>query len=382
MPDEGALSGIKVVDMSRMLPGPFCSMILADHGARVIVVEDRRFEVDNLYIETINRNKEHMTLNLKSERGKEIFFRLIKDADVFIEGFRPGVVHRLGIDYDALSAVNPGIVYCAISGYGQTGPFRDRAGHDINYLAIAGVLDQIGEAGGAPVTPGVQLADIAGGGMTAAYGILLALFSRQRTGRGQYVDISMTDASTALLALVHHMSRTDGSAPRRGDSFLSHRYACYNVYETKDGKYLSIGAVENRFWRRLCEHLGVARFAGLQYDDARRHEIQQFMRDRFKEKTLSEWKSELASVDTCWAEVNDLDTVLEAPLFKDRGMVPTVADREGRPVTMLGVPVKLSQTPGSIRTAPVGFGQSTAAILAELGYSSRQIAALSAEEVV
>lgn len=382
MPDQGALAGIKVVDMSRMLPGPFCSMILADHGARVIAIEDRRFEADNLFIDTVNRNKEHMTLNLKSARGKEIFSRLIKDTDVFIEGFRPGVVQRLGIDYEALRPVNPEIVYCAISGYGQTGPFRDRAGHDINYLAISGVLDQIGEAKGAPVIPGVQLADIAGGGMTAAYGILLALFSRQRTGRGQYIDISMTDASIAFLAMVHHLSRTDGSPPTRGDSFLSHRYACYNVYQTKDGRYLSIGAVENRFWQRLCDHLGVPRFGPLQYDDTRRHEILKFMRNRFKEKTLEQWKSELAAVDTCWAEVNDLEGVFETSLFRQRGLVSDIVSGDGRSEPVLGVPVKLSQTPGSIRSAPVGFGGSTSAVLSELGYSSRQIEAFYDEGVV
>ena len=174
----GALDGITVIDLSRLLPGPYCSMILADHGARVIAVENKRFIADGLFFNTINRNKEHMSLNLKTEAGKQIFFRLIEKADVLLEGFRPGVVDRLGADYESVRKVNPEIIYCSITGYGQDGPFRDRVGHDVNYLSYAGVLDLMGEPDRPPSIPGIQIADIAAGGMNAAIGILMALFAR------------------------------------------------------------------------------------------------------------------------------------------------------------------------------------------------------------
>jgi len=202
MTTNGALSGITVLDLTRLLPGPYCSMILADHGARVIAVEDKRFMADGLFMNTIYRNKEHVSLNLKTDKGKEIFFKLAQKADIVTEGFRPGVTERLGVDYESVKKVNPEIIYCSITGYGQTGPYRDRVGHDANYLSIAGVLDLIGEQNQPPSIPGVQLADIAGGGMNAAIGILLALHSREKTGKGQYIDISMTDSMVGFLPIV------------------------------------------------------------------------------------------------------------------------------------------------------------------------------------
>ena len=220
MPKPGALTGVNVLDLSRLLPGPYCSMILADHGARVIAVEDKRFLADGLFFNLINRNKEHMSLNLKTEKGKEIFFRLIQNTDVLLEGFRPGVVDRLGVGYETVREVNPKIIYCSITGYGQDGPFRDRVGHDANYLSYAGVLDLIGEKDRPPSIPGVQIADIAGGGMNAAIGILLALFAREKTGKGQYIDISMTDGMVGLLPAALFFRQLTGQEPARADGFL------------------------------------------------------------------------------------------------------------------------------------------------------------------
>ena len=198
---NGALTGLTVIDMSRLLPGPYCSMILADHGARVIAIEDKRFVADGSFITTVNRNKEHMSLDLKTSEGKEIFFRLIRQADILLEGFRPGVMDRLGIGYETIRKINPGIIYCAITGYGQNGPYRNRVGHDVNYLSKAGILDLIGETDNSPSIPGVQIADIAGGGMNAVIGILLALVARSQTGEGQYIDISMTDGMLGFLSV-------------------------------------------------------------------------------------------------------------------------------------------------------------------------------------
>jgi len=372
---NGALSGVTVLDFSRLLPGPFCSMILADHGARVISVEDKRFITDDLFISTVNRNKEHMSLNLKTLDGKEIFFRLAKNADVLLEGFRPGVAHRLGIDYESVSHINPQIIYCSITGYGQTGPFRDRAGHDVNFLGYSGVLDLIGEPNRPPSIPGVQIADIAGGGMNAAIGVLLALWAREKTGKGQYIDISMTDGMVSLLALTLFLQQRSGQAPVRGDALLSHRYACYNTFETADRRHISIGAVENRFWKNLCEHLEVPEYAPLQYSEDHRQEILDFMRNAFKKKSLAAWEAELADLDVCVGRILNLTEVLEEPLFRERQMVVDIQQPNGKPFPALGVPVKLSETPGSVRTPPVGFGENTISILLELGYSRSQIKA-------
>jgi crotonobetainyl-CoA:carnitine CoA-transferase CaiB-like acyl-CoA transferase len=374
MENNGALQGVTVLDMARLLPGPYCSMILADHGARVIAVEDKRFMADGLFFSIVNRNKEHMSLDLKTDAGREIFFKLVAQADVFMEGFRPGVVDRLGIDYKTVCQINPQIVYCAITGYGQNGPCRDRVGHDVNYLSTAGVLDLMGEAQRLPSIPGVQIADMAGGGMNAAIGILLALFARERTGKGQYIDISMTDGMVGLLPAVLYFQQLTGEAPRRGDAFLAHHYACYNTYATADGRYLSIGAVEHRFWKKLCEVLDAPQYSDLQYDEARREEIIAFMRETFRTKTLDQWTAILGDRDICWSRIQNLDEVIEDPLFRQREMVVEAEDEKGNPVKTLGVPVKLSKTPGSIRSAPVPFGASTIAILRELGYSDEVIA--------
>ena len=373
MAKHGALDGITVIDLSRLLPGPYCSMILADHGARVIAVEDKRFLADGLFFNLINRNKEHMSLNLKTEKGQEIFYRLIEKADVLLEGFRPGVVDRLGVDYESVRQANPKIVYCSITGYGQNGPFRDRVGHDANYLSYAGVLDLIGEKDRPPSIPGVQIADIAGGGMNAAIGILLALFARGNTGQGQYIDISMTDGMVGFLPAALFFRQLTGQEPKRADAMLSHRYACYNTYETADGRYLSIGAVENRFWKQLCDTLEVPEYAPLQYDDQRREEILQYMRKTFKLKTLDEWDAILADLDICWGKIQSTREVLEDPLFLKRETVVEIEGKDGIKSKTLGVAVKLSETPGSVRTPPVDFGESTAVILQELGYTDKDI---------
>ena len=382
MPNQGALSGIKVLDLSRLLPGPYCSMILADHGARVIAIEDRRFMDDGLFFSQAYRNKEHMSLNLKTEEGKKIFFRLVNDADVILEGFRPGVVQRLGVDYGTVYKVNQKIIYCSISGYGQTGPYRDRAGHDVNYLSISGVLDLIGQANHPPSIPGIQIADIAGGGMNAAIGILMALFARERTGKGQYIDISMTDGMVGFMSAAFFLKQITGQFPKRGDSILSHRYACYNTYETADGRYISVGTVENRFWKNLCEFLEVPEYTPLQYDENRRQEIIDFMKTTFRKKTFKQWKKDLAGIDSCCEPIQNFSEVLKNPLFREREMIVEVTGKDGIKTLVIGVPVKLSETPGSVSTPPVAFGENTEAILKELGYSRKQIEELSNMEVI
>ncbi len=371
---KGALSGVTILDLSRLLPGPFCSMILADHGARVIAIEDKKqYAKDGLFLPNVCRNKEHMTLDLKSADGQAIFARLLKNADVVLEGFRPGVVKRLGVDYDSVRKINPAIIYCSVTGYGQTGSFSGRAGHDINYLGYAGILELVGEANRPPAIPGVQVADIAGGGMNAAIGILLALFSREKTGRGQHIDISMTDSMVSLLPVALIMQQFTGQFPERGNAMLSHRYACYNTYETSDGRHMAVGAVESRFWKTLCKHLGFEQYAGLQYDEERKTEIIAAFRQAFMRKTMAQWESEFSQMDVCVSGINTPDEVLTAPLFKEREMVVELPGADGKPEKALGVPVKLSETPGSVRTPSISFGADTKAILKEYGYTDEQI---------
>ncbi len=378
----GALSGITVLDLSRLLPGPFASMILADHGARVICVEDRRFAGEALKNNTVNRGKQHMSINLKSGQGKEIFFQLVKSADVVLEGFRPGVTARLGVDYETVSSVNPKIVYCSITGYGQSGPYSGYVGHDANYLSIAGVLDLIGQADGPPVIPGIQIADMAGGGMNAVIGIMLALYSREKTGSGQYIDISMTDGSMSLLSLAVSLQQISSRPVKRGDSHLAHRYACYNVYETADGRYLSIGAVENRFWKNLCDYFGVPQYTPLQYDDDRREEIIDFFRQKFKSQPLSHWKEALEGLEICWAPVHTLSEALQDPCFDHREMVVDLQGKNGQSLTALGAPVKLSATPPEVSGMPPEFSQDTQAILKELGYGDDEIDTFAGQGVI
>ena len=381
-PEKGALSGITVLDLSRLLPGPFCSMILADHGARVIAVEDKRYEAEDFFVTTVMRNKEHMTLNLKAAEGKDIFFRLAEKADVIIEGFRPGVVQRLGVDYERIRNVNPRIVYCSISGYGQTGPLKDRAGHDVNYLAHSGVLDLLGEPDRPPSIPGIQIADMAGGGLQAAVGILLALYAREKSGMGQYIDISMSDGALSLLNLQLYLQQRSGEPPLRGNNRLSHRYACYNTYETGDGKYIALGAVENRFWKRLCDSLGATQYGKLQYDEDRREEIIAFMRKKFLEKTQAQWEEFLSGVDCCWAPVRTMAEVIREPVFQERKMVVTLISEDGSEEVHLGTPIIMSKSPAAVRKRPVRFGGDTPAILRELQFTEAQIRSLAKKGIV
>lgn len=379
---QGSLCGVKVIDLSRMLPGPYCSMVLADHGADVVAIEDRRFAADDLFFSTLYRNKKHLCLNLKMPQGREIFFRLLKDADVLIEGFRPGVTQRLGVDYETLQEVRPELIYCSITGYGQTGPDRLRAGHDVNYLSMAGILDLIGPRNGPPTIPGVQIADIFGGAMQAVSGILLALFARERTGRGQYIDISMTDGLLGLLCLPSEIGNRKGRMPHRADNLLSHHYACYNVYRTSDNRFVAVGALENRFWTRLCILLGLPHYAGVQYDEQCREEMIEALRGAFLNRSAREWEKLLAEEDVCCSVVRTLEEVVTSPQFIERDMVVAGCKGSESEGPQFGIPIKLSDTPGTIRSMPDSFGGSSEQILYDLGYSAGQIAELREQNVI
>jgi crotonobetainyl-CoA:carnitine CoA-transferase CaiB-like acyl-CoA transferase len=372
MQSQGALAGIKVIDLSRLLPGPYCTMILADHGARVINIEDPRYEAEGLLVGTIMRNKEHMALNLKTPEGREVFWALAKDADVIVEGFRPGVVQRLGVDYANLRSLNPEIVYCSLSGFGQTGPLRNRAGHDVNYLSRAGVLDLMGYQDRPPAIPGIQVADMVGA-MNGALGILLALYHRERTGRGQQIDIFLTDGMLAMMPVALLMQQLLGVLPERGNGMLSHGFACYNTYETRDGRFLAVGCVEFRFWEQLCRFLECPEFIPLQYDLSRREDIIQSLQAKFRTRTLQAWERDMEDLDICCSAVRRLDEALQDPLFIEREMIQHFPQSDAQPLTAIGTPVKMGATPGSLRTRPASFGAHTTDILRELGYTTSQM---------
>jgi crotonobetainyl-CoA:carnitine CoA-transferase CaiB-like acyl-CoA transferase len=370
------LAKLRMLDLSRQLPGPFCSTLLADLGMDVLVIASPS-DPFGMGIPLLARNKRSMTLNLKAPEGRGLFLRLADQADVLLEGFRPGVAARLGIDYETLRARNPRLIYCAITGYGQDGPYRDRVGHDVNYLGYAGVLNFIGVAGGPPVIPGVQIADIGAGAEMAALGILAAVIARQQTGRGQMVDIAMTDGAV-MWNVYHLLLHRLGQSPRRGSNQLTGRFPCYTVYETRDGRWVTVGAYETHFWATLCRHFDRADYIEKQWDESAREEMLAFFRDAFRRKTLAEWMTELGDKDICFGPVNEIDDVYADPQVRHRGMIGTAAD--GTPT--LGNPIKLSDTPPALRTPPPLFGQDTDAVLHALGIDATHIASLRASGVI
>lgn len=385
------LAGLKVVDLSRLLPGPYTTQILGDLGADVLKIEDtqagdylrwehRVSKGENPAFLQLNRNKRGLTLNLKHEAGREIFKKIIAEADILLESFRPGVMARLALGYEDLQAINPRLIYCAISGYGQDGPYKDRPGHDLNYIGYAGLLGITGKADQTPSIPGMQVADLAGGAMMAVTGILAAVYGRQATGRGRFIDISMTAGVTGLLPFQAAFYLATGYPVRREAWTLNGGLPEYNVYETADGKYLSVGALEPKFFSRLCELIGLSDYAEVNARGPRRQEIKAALTKRFKEKSRAEWLALLAEDETCVGAVYDFEEVFDDPQGQAFGLTLEAEHPKGGQVRQLGLPFKLDNLPPeqiARRPAPE-FGQHNSAILTALGYSEAEIAELKA----
>jgi alpha-methylacyl-CoA racemase len=389
------LQGIRVLDLSRLLPGGFCSLLLADFGAEVLKVEDTGMgdyirwsapfydgaheSARSALFLALNRNKRSIRLDLKNERGREALLALVRDHDVVLESFRPGVLDRLGVGYERMREVNPGIVLCAISGYGQQGPKRDASGHDMNYLGLIGLLGLSGERGGPPIQAAGQIADIGGGALMAAFGIMAALRerdgggSRPGSGEGQVVDVSMCDGSLSWLAMVAGAYFADGSVPRRGDLPLAGSLVCYRPYECADG-WVSLGALEPKFWQAFCR--GVEREDLLAHQfDAPGSQAHGEVQAIFAARTRAQWERFASEHDCCLEPVLELDEALDSELVRAREMVVEI-EQPGceEPVRQLGVPVKLTRTPGEHARLPgPALGEHTEEVLLDAGYSHAEV---------
>jgi crotonobetainyl-CoA:carnitine CoA-transferase CaiB-like acyl-CoA transferase len=395
---ELPLAGLSVLDLSRLLPGGFCSLLLADFGADVIKVEDTQIgdyirwsppyydgaeeTARSALFLSLNRGKRSVRVNLKSEPGRAVLLRLAREADVLLESFRPGVLDRLGVGYERLCEQNPALVYCAISGYGQDGPNRDRSGHDMNYLGLSGLLGMTGERDGPPVQAAGQIADLGGGALMAAVGILVALRERERSGRGQLVDCSMFDGALSWLAMVAAETFATGRAPRRGELGLAGRYICYRPYECADG-YVTLGALEPKFWQAWCEGVGRPDLIGNAFDRPG-SESHAAVAEVFKRRTREQWRAFASEHDCCLEPVLELDETLASQLVAAREMVVGLAQPGVKqPVKLLGVPIKLSRTPGDAARAPgPALGEHTDAVLAEVGFSESEIESLHASGAI
>jgi len=309
----GPLSKVRVVDMSRLSPGPYGSMLLADLGADVVVVGGGR---SGLPVPAFGRGKEYVTLDLKSEDGRRALQALVQGADVFLEGFRPGVADRLGVGYRALSEVNPKLVYCSVTGYGQTGTLAQRAGHDINYLAVSGALGAFGPHDGPPIPPLNTLADFAGGGMLAAFGILAALFERERSGRGQYIDAAMIDGVMSLMAMPF-ADWGNRTLPGRGDGVLAGNMPAYRCYECADGRYVAVGALEDAFFERLWTTLDLGEVPN-QFDRDNWPKIEAALKETFATRSRDEWAEVFADIDACVTPVLAPDELAAHPYVASR----------------------------------------------------------------
>lgn len=379
---SGPLDGFLILDLTRLLPGAYCTLLLADLGADIVKVEqpgrgdplrDAPPLVDGVGAAhlALDRGKRSMTLDLKSPEGPEVLLRLAERAHALVESSRPGVLDRLGVGYQALSERNRRLVYCALTGYGQGGPYRDRPGHDVNYVGLAGVLDATGHPGGPPAIPAAQTADLAGG-TGGAIGTLACLLEAERTGRGRLVDVAMLDAAASWAALPWSSHLATGTPPSRGRWFLTGALACYRLYRTGDGRYISVGALEPKFWRVLCEALGVPELAERQFDPERQEDMAARLAEIFLTRSGDEWVAALAGLEACVAPVNDVAHALEDPQLVHRGMIAEAGGRRVGP----GPLVKVSGQPrGPLDPAPA-LGEHTAAVLAEAGFTEREVAGL------
>lgn len=388
------LAGIRVLDLSQMLPGPFCTQILADYGAEVIKIEDLNGDRSRMTYPPIgtqgarfyavNRNKKSFRLDLRKPQGKAVFAKLVAASDVVVDGFRPGVLERLGFSYKVLQEINDRIIYCSINAYGSTGPLKNVPAHDINILSLAGITGLTGSKVGKPALSTLQLAGNVGGSLFACIAILMALNTRHITGKGQFCDISMMDGVISLLAYTLAEWSGTGFIPHRGDGLLTGGFAYFNVYETKDDRYISIGMTEPKFWQEFCKRIGKPEYIDLQWVPEAQDELVAGIAGIINKKNRDEWIELFSDINICLTPVLSLDEMCKHPQVVTRDMIIKMQDfdKSGKDMMLAGLPIKFSDTPGELKPNFSELGEHTAEILAAVGYSSEEIEKLRHEEVI
>lgn len=383
----GPLQGLKILDFTTLLPGPYATMMLSDLGADVLrIVSGSRPDLTTLsppFIEDtglstssafLGRGKRSMTLNLKDPRGVRIVHQLLSTYDILIEQFRPGVMGKFGLDYANLKEQYPSLIYCSLTGYGQNGPLTSRAGHDINYLSRSGLMSYSGRIETGPVLTGMQIADIASGSYNSVIGLLSAIIYRQATGIGQYVDISMTDGMIAFNAMVGASFLVTGHEPGREGHYLNGG-SLYDFYQTKDNQYISFGGLEPQFFAAFCQAIGRPDLTAGSVMPPNVHQVKPEVRAIIKTKTRDEWTEWFKQYDACVEPVLTLSEALNDPLVRERGMVVEVALPGGGKVKQLATPIKFSETPPGYDQVGLSVGTHTKEVLKELGYDDQEIKA-------
>lgn len=374
------LDGIRVLDLTRLLPGPYASLMLADFGADVIKVEDTKLgdyarwgepkvAGYSAMFHSLNRNKRSITLDLKSEEGKEIFIDLVKTADVLIESFRPGVMDRLGLGYENLKTYNKKLIYCAITSYGQTGPYKDDPGHDINFLSYSGLLELQGDREGRPISSPVQIGDIGGGSLMATIGILLSIIEAKKSGVGQFIDISMLDGAISWMQAILPNYLATNTVPKRGELLLNGGKACYEIYETSDNRFLSVGALELKFWKNFCRVIGKEDLiAQLDAPPEQQRVMKTEIQTVVKTKTLKEWMKLFSGVDACVAPLLTTEEMVENPQVKQRQMIEEVYHPTAGIIRQIANPIKLSRTKAKTNKQAPALGEHNEEVLKEIGH--------------
>lgn len=375
------LERILILESAHQYPGPYCSMLLADLGAEVIKIEkpgigDLARQLPDFF-QSINGNKKSLTLDLKNQTAREILYRLVTKADIFMEGFRPGVAARLGIDYHTLSKINPRLIYCSISGYGQEGPYKNLPGHDLNYQAMAGMLHCFQDEKGNFILPGVAIADLSSG-MFAAIGILAALQARQKTGNGQFIDISMFDGLLSLMSTRLGIFWGTGKFERERD-------AGYGIFQAKDGQYFTLAiAHEDWFWKRLCNAIGLHEYIGIKALERRklRPKLTKKLQEVFIKKPREDWLKIISEADVPIAPLKNPDEIEKDPHVIFRKMIQEIKISEGKTIKQVSFPIKISEMPEKLRTPPPKLGENTEEILKQLGYDQEEISKFKREKVI
>ena len=377
-----ALEGIKIIDFSKWLPGQYCGMVLGDFGADVIKVEDVKGDVTRGFTPAkeqgmsywhlmLNRNKRGITVNLKTPAGREVLLRILKEADVFLEGFRPGYLKMLGLDYESVSKINPRLIYCSITGFGPEGKYKHMPSHDLNVIGLAGVAAP--EDGTDISVPSVQVAAL-GGSLNAISGILMALYARERTGKGQLVNVDLY--SSAINAEITAISSVIGCRETGMPSFGRTASHYYSVYKTKDGRYLSIGTIEPKFWQKMCRLIDLPELESRQFDFAHSAEIKEKLAAAFVGKTQAEWLELIGKDEFCVTPIRTLQEALDSSLTTEQSQMLVTKKEDFGNYTYVKSAAKLSDTPGTIRKRAPYLGEHTQEVLESAGYTKEEIAAM------